>query len=158
MRTLLIALLLPLAEVALFILVGSRIGVLATVAIVVLAAVAGVTLLRSAGTDAAARIRASMAQDQDPSADIVRMAMRFIAGMLLVVPGFLTDIAALILLVPLVQDAAFSALRRRARVPGIVFDLRNPAAQPRAPADRVIDGEYREVTRPAPGRSGWTGD
>jgi len=158
MRTLLIALLLPLAEIALFILVGSRIGVLATVAIVVLAAVTGVTLLRSAGTDAAARIRASMAQDQDPSGDIVRMAMRFIAGMLLVLPGFLTDIAALILLVPLVQDAAFSALRRRARVSGIVFDLRNPAAEPRAPADRVIDGEYREVTRPAPGRSGWTGD
>jgi UPF0716 protein FxsA len=156
MRPLLIALLLPLAEIAVFVLVGGRIGALATVALVVLAAVAGVALLRSAGADAAARIRASMAQEQDPSAQIVRMAMRFIAGMLLVIPGFLTDIVALVLLAPMVQDAAFAALRHRARVSGLVFDVRDPAAQPRAPADRVIEGEYRDVTRP--GRSGWTKD
>jgi UPF0716 protein FxsA len=159
MRPLLLVLLLPLVEIALFVLVGSRIGVLATLLLVVLAVFAGIALMRSAGTDAAARIRASMAQDQDPSADIMRMAMRFIAGMLLVIPGFLTDAVALVLLVPGVQRAAFTALRRRARVSGIVVGRGGPAGQPRPPrTDRVIEGDYRDVTGSTPRRSGWTED
>jgi UPF0716 protein FxsA len=158
MPVLLLLVLLPLAEIAVFVVVGSRIGALATVVLVVLAAVAGIALLRGTGSNAAARIRTGMAQDQDPSAEIVRMAMRFIAGMLLVVPGFLTDIAGLVLLVPQVQAAAFAALRRRARLAGVILGAQGPSGPSPRPADRVIEGEYRDVTRPGPGRSGWTGD
>jgi UPF0716 protein FxsA len=159
MRPLLLIFLLPLVEIALFVLVGGWIGVFATLVLVVLAVFAGVALIRSAGTDAAARIRASMAQQQDPSAEIVRMAMRFIAGMLLVIPGFFTDTVALVLLVPGVQRAAFAALRRRASVSGIVVERGDPAGQPRPQhTDRVIEGDYRDVTGSTPRRSGWSED
>jgi UPF0716 protein FxsA len=149
---------LPVIEIALFILVGGWIGLWATLALVILAGVAGVTLMRGAGADAGNRIRSSMAQDTDPSAQIVRMAMRFIAGMLLVVPGFLTDAVALVLLVPQVQAAAFSALRRRAQMSGMVMGVTidGTATRPRAPADRVIEGEFHEIPPNRPGPSRWT--
>jgi UPF0716 protein FxsA len=157
-------LVLPIIEIALFILVGGWIGLWATLALVILAAVAGTALMRGAGADATNRIRASMAQDADPSGELVRMAMRFVAGMLLVVPGFLTDAVALVLLVPQVQRAAFSALRRRAQMSGAVMGVTidGTATRPRAPADRVIDGEFHELPpRSGPPQSGpsrWSED
>jgi UPF0716 protein FxsA len=157
---------LPIIEIALFILVGGWIGLWPTLGLVIAAAFAGTALMRSAGAQAGQRIRASMMQDQDPSADIVRMAMTFVAGMLLIVPGFLTDAVALVLLVPQVQRAAFNTLRRRARMSGGMSGMTmgatfgGPPQRPRPPADRVIDAEYEDVTRqnPPQGPSRWTQD
>lgn len=154
---------LPIIEIALFILVGGWIGVWATLALVLAAAFGGTLLMRGAGANAANRIRASMAQDADPSADIVRMAVTFVAGMLLVIPGFLTDAVALVLLVPGVQRAAFAALRNRARMSGMAMGVtidgdfrRTDGGQPRRPADRVIDADYTEVPPTRPSR--WSED
>lgn len=158
MPAVLIFLALPIIEIALFIVVGGRIGLWATLALVIAAAFAGMALMRTAGTHAAQRIRISMAQDGDPSRDIVRMAMTFIAGMLLVLPGFLTDAVALALLVPQVQRAAFATLRRRAQMSGMVMGAAAGGQQrrPAAPADRVIDGEFTDVSSTRPSR--WTED
>ena len=149
---------LPVVEIALFILVGGWIGLWPTIGLVLLAAVGGTALMRSAGAQAGQRVRASMMQDTDPSAEIVRMAITFVAGMLLVIPGFLTDAVALVLLVPQVQRAAFAALRRRARmsasVMGVTIDGQYRETRP--PADRVIDGEFTNVTPGRPSR--WTED
>ncbi len=79
-------LVLPIVEIALFILVGGWIGLWPTIGLVLLAAVGGTALMRSAGAQAGQRVRASMMQDTDPSEAIVRMAMSFVAGMLLVIP------------------------------------------------------------------------
>jgi UPF0716 protein FxsA len=154
---------LPIVEIAVFILVGGWIGLWATLALILSAAVGGTLLMRGAGTNAALRIRTSMAQDGDPSGDIVRMAMTFVAGMLLVIPGFLTDAVALVLLVPGVQRAAFTALRNRARMSGVAMgatvngEFRHGGAQPpRRPADRVIDADYTEVPPTRPSR--WSED
>jgi UPF0716 protein FxsA len=156
-------LVLPIVEIALFILVGGWIGLWPTIGLVLLAAVAGTALMRSAGAQAGQRVRASMMQDTDPSEAIVRMAMSFVAGMLLVIPGFLTDAAALVILIPQVQRAAFTALRRRARmsasVMGATVDGTWQQARPsanRPPADRVIDGDYTNVTPTRPSR--WSED
>ena len=147
MPLILLLIALPVAEIALFILVGGQIGVLATIALVVLAAIAGVALMRTAGADATDRLRQSIAQDTDPSSAIVTGLMRFVAGMLLFLPGFLTDAVALVLLIPLVQTAAFAALRRRARMAGMVAGVTVDAVRRRrAPADRVIEGDWQDVT------------
>jgi UPF0716 protein FxsA len=159
---------LPIIEIALFILVGGWIGLWPTLGLVIAAVFVGVALLRSVGANASARVRASMLQEADPSEQIVGAAMTFLAGMLLILPGFLTDAVALLLLIPQVQRAAFTALRRRARASGMVMGatMTGQPPRPRGPADRVIDAEYEDVTRPpgttpgnAPGRpSGWTRD
>jgi UPF0716 protein FxsA len=151
-------LVLPIVEIALFILVGGWIGLWPTIGLVLLAAVGGTALMRSAGAQAGQRVRASMMQDTDPSEAIVRMAMSFVAGMLLVIPGFLTDAAALVILIPQVQRAAFTALRSRARMSATVMGATVDGTwqQTRPPADRVIDGDYTNVTPTRPSR--WSED
>ena len=86
----------PLAEIALFVVIGGWIGVWPTLALVVLAAVAGVTILRGRGLSAARALRRPMAGLQ-PVADGALIA---IAGVLLILPGFLSDAMALLLLIP----------------------------------------------------------
>ena len=150
---------LPIIEIALFILVGGWIGLWPTLALVVLAGTVGVMLLRAQGQNAVASLRQGVVQDTDPSEKIVRGAMSVLAGMLLIVPGFLTDIVALTLLIPQVQTAAFAALRRRARMQGMGMGIAPSGAARPANNDRVIDADFEEVSppkRPTHNPSGWT--
>lgn len=150
----------PVIEIALFILVGGWIGLWPTLGLVVLAFVAGVSLLRAQGQNAVARMRDGVVQDADPSEQIVRGAMSLLAGMLLIVPGFLTDVVAITLLIPMVQKAAFAALRNRARMQGFTMGVTvNGTARRARPDDRVIDADFEDVSpakKPTHRPSGWT--
>lgn len=150
----------PVIEIALFILVGGWIGLWPTLGLVVLAFVAGVSLLRAQGQNAVARMRDGVVQDADPSEQIVRGAMSLLAGMLLIVPGFLTDVVAITLLIPMVQKAAFAALRNRARMQGFTMGVTvNGTAKRARPDDRVIDADFEDVSpakKPTHRPSGWT--
>lgn len=107
---------LPLLEIALFIVVGRAIGVLPTLALVLLAAIAGALLLRQQGLGVLSRMRSSVSAATVPGEAVFDTMALGLAAVLLVLPGFLTDILALALLVPAVRRALFSALRRRFRV------------------------------------------
>ncbi len=97
---------LPLAEIATFVLVGRQIGALATVGLVVASMVAGVMLLRYQASRAAQRLRGGGAQGNVAAADIAGGALVVLAGILLLIPGFLTDIVGLLLLLPPVRALA----------------------------------------------------
>jgi UPF0716 protein FxsA len=72
------------------------------------------------------------------------------AGLLLILPGFLSDIVAGVLLLPPVRRLLYNALARRARVTtGPRDGERGPP--PRGPHPAVIEGEYEEV-EPVPDR------
>jgi UPF0716 protein FxsA len=104
------ALLLPIVELAVLIQVGSRIGVGITLLLLLAAAVAGSLVLRQVGTDAIRRLGAASGRDPattplGPGRPPAESALVVIAGLLLLVPGFLSDVAALVLLVPAVRRA-----------------------------------------------------
>ena len=99
-RLLLAFLLIPLAELYVLIEVGSRIGALNTVILVVLTAVTGAALARIQGAATLARIRASLAVGVTPAREMLDALMIFVAGLLLLTPGFLTDACGLLLLFP----------------------------------------------------------
>lgn len=149
----LLVLLLPLLEVAGFVVAGQAVGVLGVVLLVAGAALAGGLLLRREGREAPDAVRAALRRGASPAPLLLRGGVRLVAALLLIVPGFLSDLAALALLLPPVQRAL---LRRLAR--GM------PAGAPRqpapAPAGVIIDAEWEEVppVRPGarPGGSGWT--
>lgn len=103
----LLVLALPLIEIALFVVVGSRIGVLATLGLVFLAALAGITLMQRQGMDAMARIRTQMDQGKTPARDLVHAVMIMTAGFLLLIPGFLTDAIGIALFIPAVREMVF---------------------------------------------------
>lgn len=107
---------LPFVEIAGFVIVGSHIGVLWTLALVVAAGMLGAVLLRFQGFGAMTRARAELAAGGDPSRGIADAAMILVAGILLLIPGFVTDIAGLLLFLPPVRHLAWRFLSRRIAV------------------------------------------
>ena len=159
----LLILVLPLLEIAGFVIVGKQIGALATVGLVIASTIAGALLLRTQGLGVMRRVRAEMDAGQDPGRQLAHGAMLFLAAVLLVVPGFLTDIVALLLLLPPVRDFAWRHLKSRITVmdafgrdgfSGGGF-ARNSGRRERGPVIDLDDEEYfRSGGRPDP-QSPW---
>ena len=125
----------PVSEIAVFVLIGSQIGVLATIALVILTAIAGSTLLRLQGFGALARVRAALAEGRMPGKELVHGVMILLAGFLLLTPGFITDTLGLLLFIPAVREAAFAFLRKRIEV----VDLMRPSDRGRGDRQSTID-------------------
>ncbi len=142
LRTLLLLLFvaLPLAEIYVLVQVGSAIGGIATVALVVFSAVLGSLLVRHQGFRTLQEIRRSLDRGEAPAIPMLEGGVLVIGGILLLIPGFITDlIGALLLIAPL----------RRAMIVRFVSRIATPArppggGPPDAPAPpRTIEGEYR---------------
>ncbi|MEJ6784163.1 FxsA family protein [Aminobacter sp. Piv2-1] len=109
----LLILALPLLEIAGFVVVGSEIGVLPTIGLVLLSAVVGSVLLRVQGFGVMTRIRNELDAGRDPSKELANGAMIVLAGILLLLPGFITDIIGILLFLPPVRELAWRFLRKR---------------------------------------------
>nr|WP_202314568.1 MULTISPECIES: FxsA family protein [unclassified Mesorhizobium] len=107
---------LPLLEIAGFVVVGSEIGVLPTIALVLLSGVAGSLLLRWQGFGALGRIRREIEAGNPPGREVAHGLMIMIAGILLLIPGFVSDIFGLLLFIPAVRELAWRYLRSRITV------------------------------------------
>ena len=103
----------PLAEIYVLIEVGSQVGAIATVALVVLTAVVGAALMRAQGLATLLRARDAMAKGEVPALELLEGAFILIAGALLLTPGFITDAAGFACLVPSVRPPAPHPCRRR---------------------------------------------
>lgn len=129
-------LLLPLAEIATFIFVGREIGILPTLALVIASSVIGAIILRDAGTLALSRLQQ---QRENPEAILREGGVKIAAGLLLLVPGFLTDLLALALLIPRMRSpiasrtVSFAEVARRRRQ--------------RKPEPHIVEGEFRRLDR-----------
>jgi UPF0716 protein FxsA len=95
----------PLTEIAVFILVGGAIGVLPTIGLVLLTATAGTVLLRIQGFGVIRRIRQTLDAGRLPGHELAHGAMILAAGLLLLTPGFVTDTIGLLLFVPAMREA-----------------------------------------------------
>lgn len=107
---------LPIIEIAIFIKVGQTIGLLPTLAMVIGAALLGGVLLRFQGLSVLNQLRTNVNSGRLPGKTIADTMMLGVAALLLVLPGFLTDIAAMALLLPPVRSWIYGALARRVRV------------------------------------------
>lgn len=112
---------LPFIEIAGFVLVGEEIGVLATLALVIASGVAGAVLLRIQGFGVMTRIRNEVDAGRDPSAEVAKGVMVLVASILLIIPGFFTDIVGLLLFLPPVREFAWRLLKRRVIVSSTRF-------------------------------------
>ena len=85
------------AEIATFIVVGKWIGVFPTLLFIVLTSVLGVYLVKKRGTKSLQTIQKSIEQGQPPGVALIEAFMMFIGAVLLIVPGFLSDIIGLMM-------------------------------------------------------------
>lgn len=138
---LLLVLGLPIAEIAAFVLIGGEIGVLATLAWVFLAALAGMMVIRLQGVATALQLQAALSRNELPARALFDGACVTIAGMLLLFPGFVSDAVAILLLLPPLRALAFHLIARR--VAAHVSVTR--AGAPPGRRGVVIEGEYSTV-------------
>lgn len=137
-------LVLPLLEIVVLIQVGQAIGVWSTLGLLILAAVAGMMIIRQQGVSMVGRMFDAMSEGRLAVGSIVDSYARIVAGCLLIVPGFITDAVGLALLVPPLRGLIF-----RAMLPGLA-GRRSAAApaggdhsQPARPI--VIEGTYKRL-------------
>jgi UPF0716 protein FxsA len=107
---------LPLIEIAMLVMVGSKIGVLATLGLVIFTGFLGSALLRLQGVSALSKLRREMAAGRAPDKQLADAAMIVFAGILLIIPGFISDVAGIILFIPLVRRWIIKLLAGRVKV------------------------------------------
>ena len=100
LRLALLFVLTPLVELAILVYLGTIIGALYTILIVVGTGILGAFMARNQGLAALSRIRDSVERGVIPSDEIFDGALILAGGLLLLTPGIITDIAGFALLVP----------------------------------------------------------
>ena len=147
----------PIIEIALFIQVGGLIGMWSTLAIVILTAILGTSLMRAQGRIAITNLQRSFSELDDPTEPLAHGAMILISAVLLLTPGFFTDAMGFALLVPGIRTAVFHYLRKRIRVQNFTMGSAHTTHRPTDP--NTIDGEFFEIdpeNRTTHRPSGWT--
>lgn len=139
-RLLLLFIAVPLVETWLLIEVGSRIGALATIGLIILTAIIGSQLVRIQGFRTVQEIQAHQQRGEAPALPLLEGAALLIAGITLLTPGFLTDALGFALLVPTLRRRLAVNLLRRAVV---ITPAGGPGPARRPGDDRTIEGDYR---------------
>ncbi len=124
----------PLVELYFLIQVGTEIGVLPTIGISLFTAALGGYLVRRQGFTVLARVRQVKDQGEPPALAVLDGALLLIAGLFLLLPGFVTDLIGFLLLIPPLRQ---HLIRRYVAV------LPPGPGQATAAGTRVIEGDYR---------------
>ena len=162
----LIALAFPLLELAVLIKVGQAIGFWSTVLLLALTSAVGGYIVYRQGLSAARRAMAAAAEGRPPVEPVVDSVLLTLAGMLLLLPGLISDVVALLLLVPPVRRALarwalsrlfvatdLNAASHSAGAAGEA-SARGPSGPRRAPGEGiVIEGEWERIDEPKAGPS-----
>ena len=99
-KLVLIFVLTPLVELAILVYLGTIIGALYTIIIVVVTGIVGAILARNQGLATLSRIRSSLEQGIIPSNELFAGALILVGGLLLLTPGIITDIIGFTVLIP----------------------------------------------------------
>jgi len=104
---------LPLVEIYVAVQVSHVIGVLGTLGLLLVLSLSGIWLTKFAGFGVIARIRSQLAAGRMPGNEVIDGGLVLTGGVLLIVPGFVTGLAGLVLLFPPTRRLARNAFKRR---------------------------------------------
>jgi UPF0716 protein FxsA len=130
--------LLILLEILIFAWVADHIGLGLTLLALISSAAAGLWVIHHTGLEMVGRLRLALAQGQEPGHSLIDGACFVIAGVLLIVPGFFTDLLALVLILPVSRNWF---IRRFASA----FGTPMAAGGGKAGSTIITDVEFREV-------------
>lgn len=130
----------PLAEIAVLIQVGGLIGLMPTLALIVLTAVVGTWMLRQQGFAVLTRAQRQLEQNVMPVAEVFEGLCLLVAGALLLTPGFITDACGALLLLPPVRALLYRQVGHY-----LQRHVVQPGGQP-----PVVEGKYEEVAPDEP--------
>ena len=136
----------PLIEIAGFVWIGPYLGVVGTLAEIILTGMLGMAIIRRQGFETLVRLRAAANAGETPLPVAVDGGVQVFAGLLLAVPGFFTDAIGLVLLIPPVRRLAVAWLLGRLARSGARVHVAQPGNSDRT----VIETEYKVVEREVP--------
>ena len=112
MNTLLLSIILvPIIEIYLFIKIGSQIGAFKTIFLIFLTAVVGVYYAKHEGLNTIKSGLTNMVKNQIPAYELISGAAIAFAAVLLIIPGFATDILGFLLIFPFTRKLLFGRFR-----------------------------------------------
>jgi UPF0716 protein FxsA len=129
---------LPLIEIALFIVIGQAIGLLPTLSGIVLTGVIGALVLRWQGVAVLSEMQVRLQRGEMPARQMGDAMLIGLAGLLLLLPGYFTDLVGLVLLVPWTRELIYRLLSRNLRVVEVSTSYR------RADDPELIDLDHRD--------------
>lgn len=142
----LLFILIPLLEIYLLIHIGSGIGALPTITLILGTAVLGAILLRFQGRGTLAKIKQDIILSQLPALSLLEGLVLCIAGVLLLTPGFLTDLVGFLFLVPAVRSYLVFVMTQKAMISqGKVS--RQPQGDQHV-GGNTLEGEFWEHKKP----------
>ena len=129
---LLLIILIPVVEIYLLIKIGSQIGAITTILLIFSTAIIGVYYAKYEGLNTLKSGFAQISKNETPAYEVISGAAIAFAALLLIVPGFATDIVGFLLIFPPSRKFIFNTLKRK-------FDKQNKKK------DKLIDGEFEEI-------------
>tara|TARA_B100000282_G_C31644647_1_gene450141 strand:- start:522 stop:953 length:432 start_codon:yes stop_codon:yes gene_type:complete len=125
----------PLIEIYLFIKIGSQIGAFNTVLLILTTAVAGVAYARYEGFNTLKSGLSQLVKNQIPVYEIISGATLAFAALLLILPGFATDIIGILLIIPFTRKVMLSK-----------FINKNKKKYESENNKNYIDGDYEDIS------------
>ncbi len=110
-RLLAVFIVIPLIELVILIKVGSYIGLWPTILIVVLTGIVGASLARYQGFIIINKIRSDVSSGRVPARELIDGLLVLIGGIVLLTPGFITDICGFFLLIPFTRNLIKGCVR-----------------------------------------------
>jgi len=132
----------PLLEIALLIKVGQTIGVWPTILILIAAAVLGILVVRQQGLSMVSRAFAAMNEGKPPIGPVFDSFVVIMAGFLLMIPGLLTDVVGLLLLIPPIRRMTIGWVTSGLLVPSAGTPQQTRRGERRTV---VIEGAYERL-------------
>ncbi len=129
---LLTIILIPILEIYLFIKVGSQIGAFNTILMIFVTAIIGVYYARYEGLNTIKSGFTQMVKNESPAYEIISGAAIAFAAILLIIPGFATDLLGFLLIFPITRKLMFGNFKKK-------FDNKN------VKKENFIDGEFEEL-------------
>lgn len=111
-RLLILFIAVPMIELVLLLKVGSKIGLFPTIVVIVVTGIIGASLTRWQGTQTLAKYQEALSQGRIPHQELIDGLLILVAGAVLLTPGFLTDAAGFLLLIPGVRQLIRNRLSR----------------------------------------------
>ena len=137
---LIIFIILPIIEISIFIQVGGFLGTFNTILIIFLTAAVGVYFVRQQGFRTFQKIAVELQNQQIPVQGMFEGLVILIAGILLVTPGFLTDIIGFLGLIPQTRVFLLTVIKNL-----FLQRYSNANKQYKKDIDETIDGDFIEI-------------
>jgi UPF0716 protein FxsA len=135
----LVVLIIPFAEIYLLLQVGSIIGAFPTIFLVVFTAALGAWLLRQQGFSTFRRFQENLAQGVVPAYEMIEGPIILLGGLLLLTPGFITDVLGFACLIPPVRKKI-----ARYVIENHLIQAGGPFQQEKAAEKNILEGEFRK--------------